>query len=135
MRKNKRVKFLSAMVYQRKIFLCFFFLLGSLLYTGSVYGQQQETGVASFYNDQLQGRRTASGEVYDTIRMTAAHRSIPFSTKVKVTHLDTKKSVIVIVNDRGPFVEGRVIDLSKAAAKELDFLEKGLAKVSIEIIE
>lgn len=120
---------------EKKIVVFCSFLIGSLLCVEASYGQQVIRGVASFYNDQLQGRLTASGEVYDTIKMTAAHRSLPFSTKVKVTHLENKKSVLVIINDRGPFVEGRLIDLSKAAAKELDFLDKGLAKVSIEIIE
>lgn len=120
---------------QKRIFVCCTILFGSLLFSEANYAQQRETGIASFYNDQLQGRLTASGEVYDTIKMTGAHRSLPFSTKVKVTHLENKKSVYVIINDRGPFVEGRLIDLSKAAAKELDFLDKGLAKVSIEVIE
>ena len=113
---------------------CYLIVCG-FLFTDTIYSQTRETGLASYYNDQLQGRLTASGKVYDTIQMTAAHRSLPFFTKVKVTRLSNKKSVLVIINDRGPFVEGRLIDLSKAAARELDFLDQGLAKVSIEILE
>ena len=99
------------------------------------FAQRVETGMASYYSDKLQGRLTASGEVYDTINMTAAHRSLPFFTKIKVTNLDNKQSVIVIVNDRGPFVEQRIVDLSKAAAKKLNFMEKGLVKVQVEVVE
>ena len=114
------------------IFLLFAF---SLTCIEDGFAQQVETGMASYYSDKLQGRLTASGEVYDTINMTAAHRSLPFFTKIKVTNLDNKQSVIVIVNDRGPFVEQRIVDLSKAAAKKLNFMEKGLVKVQVEVVE
>jgi rare lipoprotein A len=117
-------------------FLTIFLLFGfSLTCIKGGFAQQVETGMASFYNDKLQGRLTASGEVYDTINMTAAHRSLPFFTKIKVTNIDNKKSVIVIINDRGPFVEQRIVDLSKAAAKELNFIEKGLVKVQLEVVD
>ena len=88
----------------------------------SAKSQITEIGLASFYADKFDGRITASGEVFNQNKMTAAHRTLPFGTKVKVTRIDNKKSVTVTINDRGPFVNNRVIDLSKAAAKKLDFI-------------
>lgn len=93
-----------------------------------------ETGIASYYADKYHGRTTASGEVFDTSKLTAAHRSLPFGTMVKVTHLGSQRSVTVRINDRGPFVAGRVIDLSRAAARELRMEKDGLAKVKVEIL-
>lgn len=86
-------------------------------------------GQASYYSDRFQGRRTASGESFDQQALTAAHRSLPFGTKVLVTRRDTGQSVEVEINDRGPFVQGRVIDLSKRAARELGMLKRGTAPV------
>ena len=119
-------------IKKRFLIVCCFI---SLIYTGSGYAQHNETGMASFYSDNLQGRMTASGEVYDKIKMTAAHRSLPLSSKVKVTNLENKKSVVVLINDRGPFVEDRIIDLSRAAAEKLDFIDKGVIKVKVEVIK
>jgi len=93
-----------------------------------------EVGIASWYGPGFHGERTASGEIYDMYAMTAAHRTLPFGTIVKVVDLDTKKSVVVRINDRGPFIEGRIIDLSYAAALELDMVERGLARVGLKII-
>lgn len=93
-----------------------------------------EVGLASYYADRYHGRTTASGETFDTHALTAAHRTLRFGTLVKVTQLDNNRSVIVRINDRGPFVEGRVIDLSRAAAEELQITRAGLAKVKVEII-
>ena len=90
-----------------------------------------EVGVASYYADRLHGRRTASGERYDRNAYTAAHRRLPFGTHVQVIKLDNGNSVDVRINDRGPFVKGRVIDLSYAAAKKLGMLRKGVVKVRI----
>lgn len=92
-------------------------------------------GIASYYGDKFEGRATASGEIYEYNKLTAAHRTLKFGTKLRVTNLANSNSVYVIVNDRGPFVEGRIIDVSKAAAIMLDMLDKGLAEVEIEIIE
>lgn len=78
---------------------------------------------------------TASGEIYDANQLTAAHRSLPFGTKLKVTNLENRQSVVVRVNDRGPFVSGRIIDLSNRAAKELGIIQKGMARVQIEIVK
>ena len=95
----------------------------------------KENVVASFYADKFNGRRTASGEIFDTNGYTAAHKTLPFGTVLKVTNLDNGKSVNVRVNDRGPFVQGREIDVSKAAAIELDMVGNGTAKVSLEIVD
>ncbi len=92
-----------------------------------------ETGMASYYADKFQGRKTASGEVYDQNKMTAAHRTLPFGTRVRVTNLENDKSVTLRINDRGPFVEGRIIDVSYRAAQELDFVRAGLVRVRVEV--
>jgi rare lipoprotein A len=120
--------------FKKMFFILSCFITLSLLFSGATYAQHVETGLASFYSDNLQGRMTASGEIYDTLKMTAAHRSLAFNTKIKVTNLENKKSVIVIINDRGPFVEGRIIDLSRAAAEKLGFVDKGVVKVTVEVI-
>lgn len=90
------------------------------------------SGVASFYGPKFHGRQTASGEIFDMYQFTAAHRQFPFGTRLKVTNLDNGKSVIVRVNDRGPFVKSRVLDLSYAAAKDIDMVTSGVANVKIE---
>ncbi len=91
-------------------------------------------GYASYYGKAYHNKRTASGEIFDMNKLTAAHRSLPFFTKVKVTNLENGKSVIVYINDRGPFVKNRIIDLSYAAAKKLDMLAEGVVKVKIEVV-
>lgn len=91
-------------------------------------------GKASFYDDKYDGRQTASGEIFSQDKNTAAHRTWQFGTKCKVTNLKNGKSVIVIVNDRGPFIKDRVIDLSKSAAEAIDMIKDGVADVEIEII-
>jgi rare lipoprotein A len=90
------------------------------------------SGIASFY---WQGQKTANGEAFDKTAMTAAHPTLPFNTRVKVTHLANGRSVIVRINDRGPFKTGRVIDLSHAAAGVLGMQGQGLARVQIEVVE
>jgi rare lipoprotein A len=92
-------------------------------------------GVASYYADEFHGRQTSNGEVYDMNDLTAAHRTFPFGTKVRVTNVENGKIVFVRVNDRGPFHEGRIIDLSLGAAKELDIIKSGTARVRIEVLE
>lgn len=94
-----------------------------------------EIGGASFYANKFVGRTTANGEIYSHGKMTAAHKSLKFGTKVKVTDLSTKKSIVVRINDRGPFIKGRVIDLSKGAASKLGIVNRGVAKVSVKIIK
>ena len=94
-----------------------------------------EIGLASYYADRFHGRPTASGEFYDRRALTAAHRRLPFGSVVQVTHLENGRSVVVRINDRGPFVRGRVIDLSYAAAKDLGMLRRGVVKVRIVQLE
>ena len=100
---------------------------------GQAIAQKQETGLASYYGDQFEGKSTASGEPYKAAEMTAAHPTLPFQTKIRVTNLENNKSVIVRVNDRGPYVKGRIVDVSKAAAVKLDFIDKGVARVKVEV--
>lgn len=92
-------------------------------------------GTASWYGRHWQGRKTASGTRFDPGRLTAAHRSLPLNTRVRVTNLENAKSVTVLINDRGPYVRGRVIDLSKAAARRLGMLKEGVAPVRIEVMK
>ncbi|NJM15763.1 MAG: septal ring lytic transglycosylase RlpA family protein [Bacteroidales bacterium] len=94
-----------------------------------------QTGKASFYSDKFEGRYTASGEKYVHEGQTAAHLTLPFNTMVKVTNLDNKRTTTVRINDRGPFIRGRIIDLSKKAATDLGIFTEGLANVKIEVIE
>ena len=91
----------------------------------------EQTGKASYYGEWHQGKPTASGEKFDMNALTAAHKTLPFGTKVKVTNLENGRSVTVRITDRGPFVKGRVIDLSLAAAKKIDMVKAGVAKVEI----
>lgn len=92
-----------------------------------------QTGQASWYGAAHQGKPTASGEKFDQARFTAAHRTLPFGTKIKVTNLDNGKTVEVEVNDRGPYIDKRIIDLSQAAAKALGMKESGTTTVRIEL--
>ena len=94
-----------------------------------------QAGEASYYADSLHGNKTASGEPYDKDAMTAAHRSLPFGTKVKVIYLKTGKSVEVVINDRGPHVKNRIIDLSGAAARGIGLIDDGHGKVKLEVYE
>jgi len=94
-----------------------------------------ETGIASWYGPPYHNRRGSNGEIYDMHAMTAAHRTLPLGSIVRVVNLDTKASVVVRITDRGPFVEGRVIDLSKAAAEKIDMLQKGTMPVRLEVLK
>lgn len=99
----------------------------------AVAGSAQE-GMASYYAEEFNGRKTSNGEVYDMNQMTAAHRTLPFNTRVRVVNELTGKSVIVRINDRGPFKDDRIIDLSLAAAKTLELIGSGTAPVRLEIV-
>jgi rare lipoprotein A len=93
-----------------------------------------EVGVASWYGSKHQGKATASGEAFDMNRLTAAHRELPLGTTVRVTNLVNLKSVVVRVNDRGPGIHGRLIDVSWAAATKLGFVHAGLTPVEVEVV-
>lgn len=95
---------------------------------------KQMQGIASWYGPGFHGRRTANGERFDQGAMTAAHRSLPFGTRVRVTNLRNGRSIIVRINDRGPYVGGRIIDLSAAAARALKMVRSGIAPVRIEVL-
>jgi rare lipoprotein A len=93
-----------------------------------------ETGIASWYGYPYHGRRAANGEIYDMEKMTAAHRTLPFDTWVAVDNLDNGRTVTVRITDRGPFVNGRIIDISKAAAREIEMIGPGIAKVRVRVV-
>jgi rare lipoprotein A len=115
-----------------------------LLFTGFLFscdqetalpGRYAETGLASYYADVLHGEKTASGEPYDKNKLTAAHRSLALGTHVQVINLENNRQVRVRINDRGPFIDDRIIDLSYAAAQSLDMVEKGVVRVKVVSIE
>ena len=108
--------------------ILFSLLVLSLL---SSCGYITRKGLASYYADSYEGKTTANGEIYRQGKITAAHKTLPFGTKVEVTNLSNNKSVVVRINDRGPFIRGRIIDLTKAAAREIDMVGAGVAKVKI----
>lgn len=94
----------------------------------------KDAGVASWYGQKFHGRRTSSGEVYDMYQFTAAHKTLPLPSYARVTNLDNGQSVIVKINDRGPFKKNRIIDLSYAAAKKLGYMDQGTARVEVEVL-
>lgn len=104
------------------------------LLLGTAASALEQEGLASWYGGKFQGRQTASGEIFDTNELTAAHKSLPFGTIVKVTNLENGKSTVVRINDRGPFVPGRIIDLSRAAAAHIGLAGQGVAKVRIQVL-
>lgn len=118
-------------------FLLFFFVPFVTATGGGVerVANYSERGIASYYHDKFHGRTTASGERFDQSAYSAAHPTLPFGTVVRVTCVDTGNSVVVTVNDRGPFKKGRVIDLSRKAARDLDMVEKGLTRVRVEVLQ
>ncbi|MEE8437620.1 MAG: septal ring lytic transglycosylase RlpA family protein [Candidatus Neomarinimicrobiota bacterium] len=107
--------------------------------TGSIKLQRNSSkiiyGTSSYYGQDFHGKLTANGEVFDMYGLTAAHKKLPLNTIVRVTNLENNKSLILRINDRGPYVAGRILDCSYGAAKKLGFLSQGTAKVKIEIIE
>lgn len=111
--------------------LLFFILFGLSTFS---FAQAVEYGKASYYADKFQGRKTASGELYHADSLTAAHRTLSFGTVVKVTNVKSNDFVFVRINDRGPFVQGRVIDLSRKAMNKLNGIEAGLIDVKVEIL-
>lgn len=96
---------------------------------------KQERGRVSMYGSELLGRKTASGEPFDPTALTMAHRTLPFGTRVRVTNLENRRSVEVVVNDRGPFVAGRVADLSEAAARRIGMLAGGVVEALLDVVQ
>ena len=101
---------------------------------GSARESSESVGFASFYGSEFHGRRTASGERYDEGELSAAHRTLPFGTRVRLTNLKNGRTVVVTITDRGPFRRGRIVDVSKRAARELGFLRAGVARVRLEVL-
>ena len=110
-------------------------LLFFLIYGCKESGPPYQTGMASFYNDSFEGKPTANGEIFSNSKMTAAHRSLSFGTKVRVTNLNNGNTVVVRITDRGPFVEGRILDVSLAAATRLDFVDDGVVEVRLDLLD
>ncbi len=94
-----------------------------------------ERGIASWYGEDFHGKPTSSGEIYNMYDLTAAHKLMPLGTVAKITNLDNDRSVVVKINDRGPFIDGRIIDLSYSAATEIGMMEKGLSRVEIKVLK
>lgn len=120
------------------LFKTFFFGFLILIFQASVPRYENASvfiGEASYYHSKYIGKKTASGQIYDPNKLTAAHKSLPFGTKVRVVNLENNKAVIVTINDRMPRYNSRLIDLSYAAARKLDMLKKGTVRVKIEIIK
>ncbi len=126
--KNQNTKFISFSIFIS------IFLLSVQIKAQDSLSNCMEKGRASYYAKMFEGRKTSNGEIFKNSEYTAAHRTLPFGTLVKVTNLNNYESVLVRINDRGPFVKNRIIDLSRAAAKEIDLLHAGVAKVLIECI-
>ena len=93
-----------------------------------------QIGIASYYGKKFHKKRTANGEIFNMYKVSAAHKSYPLGTKVRVTNLKNGKSIKLVINDRGPFVKGRIIDLSYKAARKLDFVNQGTTKVRIDVL-
>ena len=112
-------------------------LLSSCAGTSAAVGKRgyTEQGKASFYSNKLQGRKMANGDPYRRHKLTAAHRTLPFGTKVKVTNLQTNQTVKVKITDRGPYAKGRVIDLSEAAARRIGSIEAGVVPVKVKVVK
>ena len=117
----------------RKLMYLSMILFLSFSFT-STQAQEEEYGMASYYGDEFDGGATASGEAYDKNKLTAAHKTLPMGSRVRVTRLDNKKSVVVRINDRGPYLKGRIIDLSGRAATSLDMIADGTAEVKLEVL-
>ena len=117
--------------------LIFTTLMAASVFTLSSFNNEEEvkTSTASYYHDKFNGRKTASGEIFDNKKLTAANRTLPFGTKVKITNLKNNKSVVVRVNDRGPFTKGRAFDLSKVAFSKIADLRSGTIRISYEVVD
>jgi rare lipoprotein A len=110
-----------------------YYTAGNWYHPQEHYGYSKN-GIASWYGPECHGKKKAQGEIYNQYAMTAAHKTLPLPTIVKVTNLENKKSVVVLIDDRGPYKKGRIIDLSASAAKELGMHKKGIAKVHVEAL-
>ena len=127
----------NVLCYSRKeVFMKFRLIIfaATLLCCVRLFAQTTQEGIASYYADRFHGRRTSSGVIYHRDSLTCAHRTLPFGTKVRVKNLKTGKEVVVRVTDRGPFTKRFIIDLSRAAAEELDFVRAGICRVELTVL-
>jgi rare lipoprotein A len=124
---------ITGLMRRSQLVLALMVMLSLTVHAETVKGIEE--GNASYYADSLDSNKTASGEAYDKDAMTAGHRTLPFGTKVKVTYLKTGKSVEVVINDRGPYADNRIIDVSGAAAQELGLTDDGEGRVRLEVLE
>lgn len=113
----------------KRFLFAFLIILPVLTYSHELKGE------ASWYGGKFIGRQTANGEIFDTMQYTAAHKTLPFNTIVEVTNLDNGKKTTVRINDRGPFIKGRIIDLSQKAAEDIDMVKTGTAKIVLKVIK
>jgi rare lipoprotein A len=116
-----------------KFFASILFL--NLFFSVGLIAQQEEVGIASYYSDKFHGKPTASGELYNKNDMTGAHKTLPFGSIVKVTRMDNGKSVRVKITDRGPFISGRIVEISRAAAEKIGLVKAGVAEVRLDIVK
>lgn len=125
------------MINNRKCYILTFIIFLFIGISQPTFAQTQDVqkGQASWYGSKYHGRKTSSGERYNKNDMTAAHKTLPFGTKVKVTNLENDESVVLRINDRGPFVGDRIIDVSEVAARKLDFHGQGIGNVKVEVLE
>ncbi len=125
-------------ISRRQLAVVLLFTFATVILVGCVTSRgargYYQVGEASWYGRPYHGRLTASGERYNMRRVSAAHPTLPFGTRVRVTNLETGRSVIVRINDRGPFKKGRIIDLSYGAAKRLGIVEQGIATVGLQLL-
>jgi len=121
-------------IMKKRVFISFLAFVVSLLFLAGCASSTQR-GVASWYGEGYHGKPTASGEIYDMYSMTAAHRKLAFGTIVEVRDMDSGKEVVVRINNRGPFIRGRIIDLSYSAAKKLGILDKGITPCEVTVLK
>lgn len=125
----------SFIIKYLSVSLIIILISGTVLFLFFLHEREIYTGLASFYGEKFQGRKTASGEIYDMYKLTAASLTLPLGTRVRVTNLENNRHVIVRINDRGPYKKGRIIDLSYNAAKKLNMLKKGVSRVRIKVLK
>jgi len=131
-----RLRFSTSQLCSTIFIVCLCLSLASCSNMTPALGERgyTEKGKASYYGRKFEGRTMANGEPFRRNKLTAAHKTLPFGTKVKVTNLNTRESVKVKITDRGPFVKGRIIDLSEAAARRLDGIDDGVIPVKVKVV-
>ncbi len=124
---------MNALARTKQVRMAVFVMLVTVAIAGNAAAQTSEEGIANFYSDKFEGKKTASGEVYNKSGLTAAHKKLPYGTKVKVTNVENGKSVVLTVNDRMAASNTAVIDVTRRAAEELGFVKAGKTKVKVEV--